>query len=100
MFYRILFPIHPDAPSWVVYQNRETQVSSTNHLPTHLCLASHLNAGIQELVKVITEFSRSGCQLSTLAPCGMDDFPSRLVQISSSLVQLTLGLLEGLCAWR
>lgn len=98
--YRILFLTHPAALSWTVYLNREAQMSSTDHLPTHLGLASHLNASIQELVKVITELSGSGCQLPTLAPCGMDDFPSRLVQISSSLVQLTLGFLERLCARR
>lgn len=90
----------PHALSWMAYRNAEAQMSGTNRLPTHLCLASHLNACIQELVKVITELPRSGRQLSTLPPCGMDDFPGRLVQISSSLVQLTLGFLERLCARR
>lgn len=75
-------------------------MSNTHHLPTYLRLASHLNASIQELIKVITELSRSGCQLSTLASRGVDDFTSRLVQISSSLVQFTLGFLERLCARR
>lgn len=84
----------------MVYQSKKAQVSGTHHLCTHLRLASHLNASIQELIKVITELSRSSRQLSTLTPCGVDDFPSRLVQISSSLVQLTLGFLERLCAGR
>lgn len=75
-------------------------MSNRSHLPTYLCLASHLNASIQELIEVITELSRSSRQLSTLAPRGVDDLPSRLVQISSSLVQLTLGFLERLCAGR
>lgn len=78
----------------------EAQESNANRLPTYLRLASHLNASIQELIKVITELSGSSCQLSTLASRGVDDFPSRLVQISSSLVQLALGFLERLCARR
>lgn len=82
-----------------VYQGEEAQGSNANRLP-YLRLASHLNASVQELIKVITELSGSSRQLSTLAPRGVDDFPSRLVQISSSLVQLALGFLERLCARR
>lgn len=100
LVYRMLSPTRPAALRWRIYQGEEAQGSNANRLPAYLRLASHLNASIQELIKVITELSGSSRQLSTLAPRGMDDFPSRLVQISSSLVQLALGFLERLCAWR
>lgn len=57
----------------------EAMVSSSHSLHTHLSLARHLNASIEEFIKIITELSRGCSQLTGLAPGGMDHFPSRLV---------------------
>lgn len=67
---------------------------------TYLCLASHFNTSIQKFIKVITEFARGCSQLPTLAPCGMDNFSSWLVQVCCCLVQFTLSFLKWLRAWR
>lgn len=67
--------------------------------PTDLSVARHLQASIQELVKVLAELSRSDCQLAAGSSGGMDHLPRRLVQLLGRLVQLVLGLLEGLGSW-
>ena len=59
-------------------------------------MSSHLDAGIQELIKVFAELSGCNGQLTAGTPGGMDHVPCRLVQTRGRLVQLTLGLLERL----
>lgn len=86
---------------------REVRVSSRLHPPhpntythTHLSLACHLNASIEELIEIVTELPGGRSQLPALPAGGMDHFPSGLVQVGRCLVQFALGLLERLRARR
>lgn len=58
-------------------------------------MTSHLNAGIQEFIKVMAELSRGHSQLAAGASSGSHHLACRLVQVGCSLVELVLGLLEG-----
>lgn len=66
----------------------------------YLCVPGHLYACVQELIKVLTEFSGSLRQLSALATGGVDHLPSRVVELCGRVVQVTLSLLERLGAGR
>lgn len=66
---------------------------------TNLSVAGHLYTSIQELIKVLAEFSRGHRQLAAGASGGMDHLASWLVQVCRRLVQLALRLLEGLGGW-
>lgn len=68
--------------------------------PLYLRVSGHLNACVQELIKVLTELPGSLWQLSAGATGGVDHLPSRVVELSSRMIQITLGLLERLGAWR
>lgn len=61
-----------------------------------LRVAGHLNSSIQELIEVLAELPRSHGQLAAGALGGVDHLSRRLVQVGGRLVQLALGLLEGL----
>ncbi|TNN57043.1 hypothetical protein EYF80_032764 [Liparis tanakae] len=67
---------------------------------TYLGVSCHLNASIQELIKVLAELPRGGRQLVARSPGGVDDLACRVVEFSCCVVQITLGLLEGLTAGR
>lgn len=69
-------------------------------LDLYLSVSSHLNAGVQELVKVLTEFARGHSKLAAGATWWVHHFSSRMVQLSSCVVQVSLSLLEWLGAWR
>lgn len=63
-------------------------------------MPGHLYAGVQELVKVFAELPGGHGQLAAGASGGVNHLARRLVQVCSRLVQLALGLLEGLGGWR
>lgn len=65
---------------------------------TYLSLAGHLNPRVEKLIKVLAELPRGGRQLPALAPRGVHNLPSRLVQVGRHLVELALRLLERLGA--
>ena len=62
----------------------------------HLSVSRHLDACVQELVKVLAELSGSVSQLAAGAPGCMDHLPSGVVEVSGRLIQVALRLLEGL----
>lgn len=61
---------------------------------TYLRVSSHLDASVQELVKVLAELARGGGQLAAGSSRGVDDLASRVVEFSRGVVQVSLRLLE------
>lgn len=59
-------------------------------------MPGHLDAGVEELIKVFAELPGGHRQLAAGASGGMDHLARRLVQVCCSLVQFALGLLKGL----
>lgn len=53
---------------------------------TYLSVSGHLNASVQELVKVLAEFPRSHGQLAAGTPGGVDHVPCGVVELSCSMV--------------
>lgn len=67
---------------------------------TYLGVSRHLNASIQELIKVLAELPRGRSQLAARSTRGVDDLACRVVEFSCCVVQISLGLLECLIAGR
>lgn len=66
----------------------------------NLSVSSHLDAGVQELIEVLTELPRGHGQMAAGASGGVDHLARGLVQVCCRLIQLALGLLKGLGGWR
>lgn len=67
---------------------------------TYLGVSCHLNASIQELIKVLAKLPRGRSQLAACSTRGVDDLACRVVEFSCSVVQISLGLLERLTTGR
>lgn len=69
-------------------------------LDLYLSVSCHLNASIQELIKILAEFARSHSELAAGAAWRVHHFSGGMVQLSSCVVQVSLSFLEWLGAWR
>lgn len=63
-------------------------------------MPSHLDAGIQKLIKVMAELPRGHSQLTASAPGGLHHISSRVVQLGRRVIQIRLRLLERFGARR